>query len=496
MVIFAKEGIAMIKRIKRLLLIALCITMFPIISKAEVTVEHNDKAEVLKSLELFLGTSNGFELDKTATRAEAAAMLIRLLGVEDEAKENKYKHPFIDVPTWADYYIGYMYEKGLTTGIGNNKYGASQVVDGNTYATFMLRALGYDDKKGDFKWSNALEYSKKIGLLSEKELESITKKEFKRDELVLISYNALKTNLKNNSKTLGQKLVINFAIKPDVAFKIGIVDNDKYAVLPYVVKEKEGKKYADILYTKVEGFNMEEPFFIQGQNIIGDPFIKNIKIKKMFMTEQRKKQTFEYINTTYKIDKAKYGHDDKVNDFKDIPIQYNSITVFFDDNLDPTHYIEVPKDLEVGTHYLPIIPVEEELLNIHLNRKVEEDNFINKNKKMMKIIHNEAITIYEVKRDFGMSMVVNIDRELLPESLNEFKYVFNFGPSSDNPEDGLIEVLRYIWEYKDGVFPIHEEWLDEEDNIELGDTRSYTVIILLTEDGKPIGYMGVDSLYK
>ena len=43
------------------------------------------QAQMLCDLGLFRGTENGFELEKPMTRAEAAAMLTRFLGAEQEA---------------------------------------------------------------------------------------------------------------------------------------------------------------------------------------------------------------------------------------------------------------------------------------------------------------------------------------------------------------------------------------------------------------------------
>ncbi len=79
--------------------------------------KYTDQAEILKKLGLFSGTDAGFELDRAPKRVEAAAMLVKFLGAEDEAKKMKYAHPFTDVPSWANDLVGYMYEKGLTTGI-------------------------------------------------------------------------------------------------------------------------------------------------------------------------------------------------------------------------------------------------------------------------------------------------------------------------------------------------------------------------------------------
>lgn len=98
------------------------------------------QAQMLYDLGLFRGTEKGFELDKPMTRAEAAAMLTRLLGAEQEVQTGEWAHPFSDVPQWADNYIGWLYEKGLTKGISATRYGAEQNVTCGQYCTFLARA--------------------------------------------------------------------------------------------------------------------------------------------------------------------------------------------------------------------------------------------------------------------------------------------------------------------------------------------------------------------
>lgn len=87
-------------------------------------------ADALNTLNVLRGDGTGnLMLDETATRAEGAAMLVRLLGAEDKAFERNHLHPFTDVPDWADPYVGYLYQNGLTIGIGNNLYGSSAPID-------------------------------------------------------------------------------------------------------------------------------------------------------------------------------------------------------------------------------------------------------------------------------------------------------------------------------------------------------------------------------
>src|SRR5690606_2385455 len=164
--------------------------------------QHEDKADSLKELGLFQGTKNGYELDRVATRVEGAVMLVRLLGKESEAIEKNYSHPFSDVPAWASASIGYVYKNGITNGVSNSKFGSNDALSSQQYATFILRALGYDDKKGDFKWNTSLETMNKLSMINDVELEELKSKEFLRDDTVLLSYYALQSNMKSGQTLL------------------------------------------------------------------------------------------------------------------------------------------------------------------------------------------------------------------------------------------------------------------------------------------------------
>ena len=53
--------------------------------------DYDAVAEDLSAIGVFRGTSDGFELDRAPTRSEAAIMLVRLYGAEDEAKTEAYR---------------------------------------------------------------------------------------------------------------------------------------------------------------------------------------------------------------------------------------------------------------------------------------------------------------------------------------------------------------------------------------------------------------------
>lgn len=164
---------------------------------------ENDLALDLKMLGLFKGVSDtNFDLKRAPTRIEALIMLIRTLGKEQEALNGNWKHPFVDVESWADRYIGYAYEQGLTTGVSSNKFGSGSA-DSAMYLTFVLRALGYSDKNGDFSWNNPYSLAYKVGIIPEE----VNIDTFWRADVVLISYSALSAKIKGTDQKLSDKLI-------------------------------------------------------------------------------------------------------------------------------------------------------------------------------------------------------------------------------------------------------------------------------------------------
>ncbi len=164
--------------------------------------KYGSYANALHSLGLFLGTTNGYELNRSATRTEALVMLIRLLGEEDEALAYEGTHPFTDVASWATKYVAYAYNKGYTNGISATEFGANNTVRDIDYYTFVLRALKYEDNV-DFTWQTSLDKALEIGLVSESDAN------FFRDFIVYVSYNALNLNMKGSESKLSDFLIQN-----------------------------------------------------------------------------------------------------------------------------------------------------------------------------------------------------------------------------------------------------------------------------------------------
>lgn len=228
-------------RVRRAFLsILLIITLIPFgntASAAEFLPDFQQEATVLSELGLFKGSSNGFELDRIPTRAEAAVMLVRLLGEETVAQEKQYSHPFTDVPEWASNYVGYLYEMKLTNGIGNNLFGSAHAIVWKDYCTFVLRSLEYDDSNGDFTYAASVDKAIELGLLNSAE------GTFLRDDMVGISFAALKTQMKDGGKTLAQTLVDAGAISKADASKEGIITNISETITATFSNPKPSETY-------------------------------------------------------------------------------------------------------------------------------------------------------------------------------------------------------------------------------------------------------------
>lgn len=199
-------------------LLSLVIVLVSINFTGAASVQNTDLANKLKSLNLFLGTDRGFELDKELTREQSIVMVLRLLGLEQTAKNQKSKSTFTDIPSghYAEYYVSYAYSIKLTSGISNNRFGAGMNVTANQYITYLLRSLGYDDSKGDFVWSESIDKALSIGLISPVEYKYYkSSQSIIRDDVVAASYSALKTKMKGSEKTLIRKLVEAGVIKAE-----------------------------------------------------------------------------------------------------------------------------------------------------------------------------------------------------------------------------------------------------------------------------------------
>ena len=213
------------KRIHRscvavLLLLAMLLSCVPAIAAGGSRgFTTQQKAEALKSLDIFQGTNKGFELESTLTREQAVTLIVRLLGAEAEAKEKSPEHPFTDVWAWASPYVGYGYQNGLVKGMGASTFGYGQLVTEAQFLTMLLRVLQYEDGT-DFTWRKSAELAGQLGLPVVGDARDYT-----RGSAVEVIWALLRLTFKSGTQTLAE-LLIEKGVFTEKAYR-ALLDEEK-----------------------------------------------------------------------------------------------------------------------------------------------------------------------------------------------------------------------------------------------------------------------------
>lgn len=176
------------------------------VSGSESDIAAENAAEKLYIYGLFKGGANGFNLDGTTTKAEAAVMVVRLLGAEDDALTGVYEHPYTDVKGWSSNYIGYLYENGILEDTEDGKFVPNEKIDTEMFLAMILNSLGYVEKGQDLTLEELYEVALDAELLTETEINEFRKEGLTRSSLVLIAEDALDTMINGVEYTLFQFL--------------------------------------------------------------------------------------------------------------------------------------------------------------------------------------------------------------------------------------------------------------------------------------------------
>ncbi len=181
-------------------------------------VDNMEQAKILQKLGLFEGTEKGFELDRGLTRAEGTAMVLRLKGMEQQALTNGSNSSFDDVSGWSEPYIAEAEKQDIVKGVGNNKFAPGDPMTSRMYVTLVLRSMGYTKNT----WQDAFKIAEQVGLILNIDSTRLEKSDtLLRKDVVMISYNALKTRMNNQAKeTLLDDLIAKQVIKEKEASEV------------------------------------------------------------------------------------------------------------------------------------------------------------------------------------------------------------------------------------------------------------------------------------
>lgn len=135
-------------------------------SASAVSANESDEAvtygDVLFELGLIQGSNGQLHEENELTREEMIAILNRLNVDADEKFTPPAKPTFSDVPKthWAYADVEKAYYNGLTTGLGNGKFGIGGKITYQQAVTFLARTAGYN-----INYEHALEEGAELGIV-------------------------------------------------------------------------------------------------------------------------------------------------------------------------------------------------------------------------------------------------------------------------------------------------------------------------------------------
>jgi hypothetical protein len=201
---------------------------------AEETLPADAKA--VAGLGMLVGAGNGVTLDylKTApTRIQAAIMVLRLKGLEADAKAFTGTANFADANTaaWAAPIMAYLKANPALgfAGTGGVNFEPNKQIDAKSYYKVMLETLGYKQNTaeviGDFTFDKTFEFAATKGLTKISSVLSFTV-----NDLATATVEALKATIKGSTKTLAASLVEAKVITEAAAIAAGV-----YSPVPVVL---------------------------------------------------------------------------------------------------------------------------------------------------------------------------------------------------------------------------------------------------------------------
>ncbi|MBS5150708.1 MAG: S-layer homology domain-containing protein, partial [Butyricicoccus pullicaecorum] len=159
---------------------------------------------MLSDLGIIQGKTDGkYHPEETITRAEACALIARLLTGDPNVSNFGGAQNFTDVVkgSWQDSAIGYCVANGITVGVGNGKFEPNRAINDQEFLTMMVRALGYEtpDVKQGYPFSY-MTVANAIGLRQDTEMMANT--DALRGEDAQVIYNALFVDYAKGAKMI------------------------------------------------------------------------------------------------------------------------------------------------------------------------------------------------------------------------------------------------------------------------------------------------------
>lgn len=131
--------------------------------------EYYKATAMLSSLGIMSGYGDKtFGINKTLTRAEAAAIITRLFNCEDDIKQGATNYTDVPKTHWASGYVNYAEENGIINGRGDDTFAPDEFVTYHQLIKMLVCALRYDllaTANGGWYNGGYITVAEKIGLV-------------------------------------------------------------------------------------------------------------------------------------------------------------------------------------------------------------------------------------------------------------------------------------------------------------------------------------------
>ncbi len=204
---------------------------------ADTTMTAGEK---LYELGLIKGDENHNLMSSSPIKREdAVIVIIRMLGLEDEARRYAGTSGFSDVPEGKYYspYIAYARAHGITNGMSEDYFGTGRYLNQKEMYAFLLKGLGY----GDLAWKNIYFDAKSAGLTDSLNADKAADIAY-RSDVYRVMLKSLDATVSGEGRTLREKLGLGDIILGSEVIKNITVSNKKRIDLDF----KDKLRYYDV----------------------------------------------------------------------------------------------------------------------------------------------------------------------------------------------------------------------------------------------------------
>ncbi len=213
---------------------AICMSFIAGAASAAVT-DVNKMAAALNRLNILQGSGGDYLLGAKIERAQAAAIIIRMLGKENYVKQNaeQFKYTkYTDVPSkeWFAPYVGYGTQIGIIAGYNDGSFAPKEYISEKAFVKMALTALGYAYGGGrDFVWENVYQKAFAAGIVTDQSYISRIQDNdnYLRSDAVRVVFNSLNAFKKGTQSKMVFTLVNEGVFTRDFIMASGILGADK-----------------------------------------------------------------------------------------------------------------------------------------------------------------------------------------------------------------------------------------------------------------------------